>query len=141
MNYKGVCKSVKNFEEAIISLIKLYDEKNNYKEGNFSITRAIALYIRTEEIKSLIDYNIFKKIFQNYSKYLKEHNIFFEETNNANNILKEEKENNCNINKESNYSSNYESSSSVESDEEITFIFLFLKIIMETVVVMMKMIN
>ena len=47
MNYKGVCKSVKNFEEAIISLIKLYDEKNNYKEDNFSITRAIALYIRT----------------------------------------------------------------------------------------------
>jgi len=123
MNYKGVCKSVKNFEEAIISLIKLYDEKNNYKEDNFTITWAIALYIRTEEIKSLIDYNIFKKIFQNYSKYLKEHNIIFEETNNADNILKEEKENNCNIDKESNYSSNYESSSSVESDEEITFNF------------------
>ena len=64
MNYKGVCKSVKNLEDEIISLIKLYDEKNNYKEGNYSITRAIALYIRTEEIKSLIDYNIFKKIFK-----------------------------------------------------------------------------
>ena len=59
MNYKGVCKSVKNFEDAIIALITLYEDKNNYIEGKFSITRAIALFIRTENINTLINYNIF----------------------------------------------------------------------------------
>lgn len=46
MIFKGIYKSVKNFEESIISLIKLQDEKNNYYEINFVIARAIALYIR-----------------------------------------------------------------------------------------------
>ena len=62
MNYKGVCKSVKNFEDAIIALITLYEDKNNYIEGRFFITRAIALFIRTENLNSLIKYNIFKTI-------------------------------------------------------------------------------
>ena len=55
MHYYGVCKSIKNFEEAIKSLIKLYEDKNIYVEGKFSITRAIALYIRTEKIEDLIN--------------------------------------------------------------------------------------
>ena len=123
MNYKGVCKSVKNFEDAIIALITLYDDKNNYVEGKFSITRAIALFIRTENINSLINYKIFKTIFKNYANYLKDRNIIYEENDNCDTILEKEIEKNLNINKELNYSSNFESSSSVDSDEEVIYNF------------------
>ena len=89
MNYYGVCKSIKNLEEAIKSLIKLYEDKNMYVKGNFSITRDIALYIRTEKIVNLINSKTMKIIFSNYNKYLKEHKLLCEEKDNSDNILKE----------------------------------------------------
>mgnify|MGYP003571445514 CR=1 FL=1 len=55
MNYKGVCKSVKNLEVAINSLIDIYKNKNEYIEGKFSIIRAISFYIRMENVNKLID--------------------------------------------------------------------------------------
>ena len=124
MNYYGVCKSLQNFEEAIKSLIKLYEEKNKYVEGNFSITRAIALYVRTEKIDDLINSNKMKIIFKNYTNYLKERNLDYEEKNNGDNILEEYLDNTSNINNINNYSSNYESSSSIDSDEEIIYDYL-----------------
>ena len=123
MNYKGVCKSVKNFEDAIIALINLYNDKNTYIEGKFSVTRAIALFIRTENINSLIIYNTFKTIFKNYANYLKDRNISYEENEICDNVLEVQLEKNININKELNYSSNFESSSSVDSDEEVIYNF------------------
>ena len=52
-------------------------------------------------------------IFKNYNKYLKDHILESEEKNNGDIILEEYLDN---IN---NYSSDYESSSSIETDEEI----------------------
>jgi len=68
MNYKGVCKSVKNFEDAINSLIDIYKNKKKYIEGKFSIMRAIALYIRTENVNKLIDNDTMQIIAKNYYK-------------------------------------------------------------------------
>ena len=107
-----------------VNLLKiLNDDKNNYVEGKFSITRAIALFIRTENINSLINYKIFKTIFKNYANYLKDRNILYEENDNCDIILEKELEKNLNINKELNYSSNFESSSSVDSNEEVFYNF------------------
>ena len=124
MNYKGVCKSIKNFEDAIISLIDIYENKNKYVEGKFNITRAIALYIRTENVNKLIDNDTMETIAKNYYKYLKDNNIEYNENANKDNcdyIINEYYEKIDNINKENNYSSNYESSSSVDSEEEIIY--------------------
>ena len=67
MNYNSLCKSLKNFEEAIKSLIKLYETKNIYKEGKFSIICAFAfvLYMRTEDINTLINSKKLKLIYSN----------------------------------------------------------------------------
>ena len=124
MNYKGVCKSTKNFEDAIIKLIDIYENKNKYVEGKFCITRAIALYIRTENINKLIDNDTMETIAKNYYKYLKENNIEYNENDNDDNcdyIINDYYEKIVNINKESNYSSNYESSSSIDSEEQIIY--------------------
>ena len=59
-----------------------------------------------------------KIIFKNYNKYLKEHNLECEEKDNGDNILEQYLDKTNNIN---NYSSNYESSSSIDSDEEINY--------------------
>ena len=91
MNYNGVCKSVKKFEDVIIALINLYDEKK-YVKGKFSVTRTIALYIITENINSFINYNVFKTIFKNYVNYLKDKNILYEENNICANIYRIRKE-------------------------------------------------
>ena len=85
MNYKGVCKSIKNFEDAINSLIDIYENKNKYDEGKFSITRAIALYIRTENVNKLIDNGTMEKIAQNFYKYLKDNDIEYNENANDDN--------------------------------------------------------
>lgn len=65
MNYNSLCKSLKNFEEAIKSLIKLYETKNIYKEGKFSIICAFVLYMRTEDINTLINSKKLKLIYSN----------------------------------------------------------------------------
>ena len=124
MNYIGVCKSLKNFEEAIKSLILIYETKNTYKEGKFSITRAIALFIRIEKISNLINSKKFKIIFSNYKKYLKEHKYECDEKDNCDKILKEYYNNVENINRVMNYSSNYESSSSIAPEEEIIYDYI-----------------
>ena len=124
MNYKGVCKSTKNFEDAINSLIDIYENKNKYVEGKFCITRAIALYIRTNNVNKLIDNDTMETIAKNYYKYLKDNNIEYNENatnDNCDYIINEYYEKIDNINKKNNYSSNYESSSSVDSEEEIIY--------------------
>ena len=124
MNYISVCKSLKNFEKAIKSLILIYETKNTYKEGKFSITRAIALFIRIEKISNLINSKKYKILFSKYKKYLKEHKYECDEKDNCDKILEEYYNNVENINRVMNYSSNYESSSSIASEEEIIYDYI-----------------
>ena len=46
MNYKGACKSILSFENAILSLIKLYENKKKYVDFTFSVSRAIAFILQ-----------------------------------------------------------------------------------------------
>ena len=45
MNYKGACKTLLAFENAIKELIFLYENKKPYTDYNFSSSRALAYYV------------------------------------------------------------------------------------------------
>lgn len=86
-------------------------------------TRALAFYAKTNNINKLITYDDIKEKNPNYSTYLKNKNI---------NIVKNESDSEDddeliskkgNINLKNDYSSNYESSSSISSSEDISFDF------------------
>ena len=124
MNYKGSVKSIKNFQEAVIELINIYETKKNYIEGKFSITRAYALYMRTENVNTLKNYDTEKIIVNNYKKYLEEHNKEYKEEDNYNELIDKYYDNIENVNNENNYSSNFLSSSSVDSEEEVIYDFI-----------------
>ena len=124
MNYNGAVKSIKNFQEAVIELINIYEAKNEYVEGKFSITRAYALYLRTENVNTLKNFDTERIIIYNYKKYLEDHNIEYNEEDNYNELIDKYYDNIENINKVNNYISNFQSSSSVDSEEEVIYNFI-----------------
>ena len=124
MNYIGEVKSIKNFQEAFIELINIYEIKNKYLEGKFSITRAYALYLLIENVNPLKKFETDKIIINNYKKYLEDYNIEYKKEDNCNELIGKYYDNIENVNKENNYSSNFQSSSSVDSKEEVIYDFI-----------------
>ena len=117
----GAIKNVSLFEYTINQFIDLYEyEHKQYLPPKFSVTNAINYYVKNANIKSLIT---FKKLFSIYEDYAKFKNTK-ELLDNKENIYNEEniynKELN-NANTFNHYEIDYNTDSSVDSDEEINF--------------------
>ena len=117
----GAIKNVSLFEYTINQFINLYENQHKkYISPQFSVTNAINYYVKNTNINSLIT---FKKLFSIYEDYAKfkntkelldnkeniydEENIYIKELNNANTF--------------NHYEIDYNTDSSVDSDEEINF--------------------
>ena len=123
INYIGSCKSFNNFEYSIHELFNIFKNKKPYVVPNMSTTRALAFYAKTNNITKLITFVDIKEINNNYSNYLKNKKISIEKNESDSEddnsfITKKDK-----INLQNDYSSNYESSSSVSSSEDLSFDF------------------
>ena len=110
--YKGACKSLLAFENAILKLIQLYTDRNKYEDYNFSYSRAIAYFVSTHEINSLIDNNTMEIVYNDYKKYLSSKKIILKQmdylSDSDDDYYKNEK---C-VNTQNDYSSNTEENSS-----------------------------
>ena len=78
----------------------------------------------TENVNTLKNYDTEKIIINNYKKYLEEHNKEYKEKDNCNELIDKYYDNIENVNNENNYSSNFQSSSSVDSEEEVKYDFI-----------------
>jgi len=124
MNYKGACKTLLAFENAIKKLIILFENKKEYNDYNYSASKALAYYINTHDIKELINNKAMKDIYINYKDYLKRKRMIIKELEILPDTDNENFLNEKNINTEIDYPSNYitnssKSESSTDNNNEI----------------------
>ena len=96
-----------NFEKCIKEILDFYSNKEDYKEKNFSITRALFWYISYNNIEDLINIDEYKNIIKKYIEFMKNKNRNNEEykIDNLSDINIENVEYNINDNEDDFFSS------------------------------------
>lgn len=99
----------------------MYENKQKYKDFNFSSSRAIAYYVNINDINNLLDYSALGNIYKDYREYLKNKKIQINELT----ILSDSDSDNFKyektINNNLDYSSNAISDSECSSSEIVNF--------------------
>ena len=75
--YIGFCRTMFNFNNAIIDTINLYKMHNIYQERKLSITRALEHYVKNNVSFDIISFKELKKIKLSYKDYMENNNLPF----------------------------------------------------------------
>ena len=117
----GSIKTVSLFEYIINQIINLYENVHKiYIQPKFSVTNALNYYVKNNNIKNLINFIKLFAIYEEYAKYIKTKELLQnkDEYLNEEDIYIKETSNSIKYNQ---YEPDYNTDSSIDSDEEINF--------------------